>query len=106
MLENRSFDHVLGWLATDEAFIEEGRRRYGRDFKIEGSTAERYRTVNDELIATGNTLDCSERRRRPFARLQLRGSGHSWDQGRAQRDRGFLGRGTGNDDVRGLVLRR
>ena len=29
MMENRSFDHYLGWLGTDGAYLDEGRRRWG-----------------------------------------------------------------------------
>ena len=29
MMENRSFDHYLGWLAADEAYLEAGRSAYG-----------------------------------------------------------------------------
>ncbi len=97
MLENRSFDHVLGWLATDEAFLEEGRQHYGGDFKVIGSTAERYRTVDDEVISTGNALDVLGTQANALRGCSFEDPGHSWDNGRAQRDRGFLGRGTGND---------
>src|SRR5512133_1027227 len=31
-MENRSFDHYFGQLATDQQYLEEGRRRYGKDF--------------------------------------------------------------------------
>lgn len=39
MMENRSVDHHLGWLATDEAYLEDGRRRYGHRFHIDAEAA-------------------------------------------------------------------
>src|SRR5829696_7660579 len=37
MMENRSFDHWLGWLAEDHDYLEAGRRRYGRRFSVDGN---------------------------------------------------------------------
>ena len=96
MLENRSFDHILGWLSSDEAFLEQGRRRFGRDFKITGSIHEQYTTPEGEEVATGNALNLGTQTNALRGGTYL-GPGHGWDQGRAQRDLGFLGRGTGND---------
>ena len=39
MMENRSFDHWLGWLADDEAYLEAGRPGYGADFTVDGPAA-------------------------------------------------------------------
>jgi phospholipase C len=36
MMENRSFDHYVGWLADDLSYLEEGRRRYGNAFRVNG----------------------------------------------------------------------
>ncbi|MGZ6976253.1 MAG: alkaline phosphatase family protein, partial [Acidimicrobiia bacterium] len=36
MMENRSFDHWLGWLAEDSAYLEAGRSRYGKSFSVDG----------------------------------------------------------------------
>src|ERR1700749_2123870 len=30
MMENRSFDHYLGWLGADEHYLQRGRSRYGK----------------------------------------------------------------------------
>src|SRR5215471_6052036 len=35
-MENRSFDHYFGHLATDQAYVEEGRRAHGKDFALDG----------------------------------------------------------------------
>src|SRR5689334_9184145 len=35
MMENRSFDHYLGWLGDDHAYREAGRRLYGKKFRID-----------------------------------------------------------------------
>jgi phospholipase C len=97
MLENRSFDHVLGWLATDETYLDEGRRRYGRDFRIKGSTDVQYRTPDGDDVTTGNALEVLGSRIDALRGCTYQDPGHSRDQGRAQRDLGFLGARTGND---------
>src|SRR5690349_5599224 len=38
MMENRSFDSYLGWLARDETYLEQGRSHYGAKFAIDGSS--------------------------------------------------------------------
>ena len=40
MMENRSFDHFLGWLASDETFLENGRSRYGELFRVHGDAGQ------------------------------------------------------------------
>ena len=42
MMENRSFDHYLGWLADDEQYLEAGKRRYGNGFQVLGKNNMRY----------------------------------------------------------------
>src|SRR6185503_18907092 len=42
MMENRSFDHYLGWLGTDEAYREAGRARYSR-FRVKADNSRVYR---------------------------------------------------------------
>src|SRR5689334_10903452 len=42
MLENRSFDHYFGWLAGDERYMEAGRRRYGKDFRVDANHRASY----------------------------------------------------------------
>ena len=39
MMENRSFDHYLGWLGDDEAYLEAGRSRYGPAFRVDATTS-------------------------------------------------------------------
>ena len=51
MMENRSFDHYLGWLGTDETYREAGRSRYGRRFRVDGETI--YRATRFEVAAHG-----------------------------------------------------
>ena len=89
MMENRSFDHWLGWLADDQAWLDRGRKRYGRSFSIAG---DQTRTFPDpvtgspvstaylpELLAAGN----------PWRGCDHPDPGHSWTAGRAERDQGF-----------------
>src|SRR4029450_9421297 len=42
VMETRSFDHYLGWLAADEDYLETGRSLWGRRFAVDGSTDETY----------------------------------------------------------------
>lgn len=97
MMENRSFDHWLGWLADDQAWLDRGRKRYGRSFSIAG---DQTRTFPDpvtgspvgtahlpELLAAGN----------PWRGCDHPDPGHSWTAGRAERDQGFLATASGND---------
>src|SRR6476659_1872775 len=36
MMENRSFDHYLGWLGSDEQYLEAGKSRWGSTFTVDG----------------------------------------------------------------------
>jgi phospholipase C len=42
MMENRSFDHLLGWAGTDAAYLDAGRQRYGADFTLDGNQAQTF----------------------------------------------------------------
>ena len=35
MMENRSFDHWLGWLGNDQAYLANGASLYGKYFRVE-----------------------------------------------------------------------
>jgi phospholipase C len=96
MMENRSFDHYLGWLGEDEQYLEEGRRQYGRDFHIDARVRQRYRNPFGIPVETRQTLDLGDDPS-PFRGCKHRDPGHNWIKGRVQRDRGFLAAGTGND---------
>lgn len=97
MMENRSFDHYLGWLATDEGYLERGRRNYGAGFGIDGAQQQTYRTADgrmvDTISMTGGTSELGWRG------CGFEDPGHSWTSGRAQRDGGFLAEGSGNDEL-------
>src|SRR4029450_10517185 len=60
MMENRSLDHYLGWLGTDEAYLDEGRLRWGSRFRVEASTDETYTRPDGTSVPTypllGGTL--------------------------------------------------
>ena len=96
MMENRSFDHLLGWLAEDHGYLEEGKRRHGADFHVIGSTDERYRTPDGKGHPTRNVLALETAD--PLRGCSYGVPGHSWKNGRVQRDKGFLAKGSGNDD--------
>jgi phospholipase C len=98
MMENRSIDHYLGWLATDESFLELGRSRYGADFAFDG--VQRQSFVD---AATGLPVETYDIVAHGGQENAYRGCGHSdpghgWSAGRAQRNGGFLAAGSGNDE--------
>jgi phospholipase C len=97
MMENRSFDHYLGWLATDASYLDAGRERYGTGFTVEGRIDLAYPDpVTDELVAT---YHLPERigQQDPWRGCGHPDPGHGPVQGRAQRDGGFLAADSGND---------
>src|SRR5262249_33525026 len=96
MMENRSFDHYLGWLGNDEGYLDEGRRRYGKGFHVNGRVHESYRDPFGTEIPTRHTLNLPDDAN-PYRGCDHLGPGHSCDAGRAQRDFGFLAAGTDND---------
>jgi phospholipase C len=96
MMENRSFDHYLGWLASDEDYLDTGRSLWGRRFAVNGSTDENYRSPDGGVVSTFPLLVAGEDN--PWRGCGHPDPGHGWDAGRAQRDGGFLATGSGNDE--------
>ena len=96
MMENRSFDHYFGSFAKDEAYLDEGRRRHGKDFSIDGRTDIIYtdafgkKVQSRHVRALGNEPN-------PLRGCLHNDPGHGWGPARIQRDQGFLAEGTGND---------
>lgn len=97
MMENRSFDHYLGWLANDETYLEAGRSRYGRRFRIDADNSRAYSAPNGEVVPTFH-LGTTPEFENPYRGCGFRDPGHGWNAGRVQRDRGFLAQGSGNDE--------
>src|SRR5690349_6036703 len=52
MQENRSFDHYLGWMADDEKYVERGKRRYGKGFKIDGKVRQSFAAPDGTVVKT------------------------------------------------------
>lgn len=96
MMENRSFDHWLGWLSTDEAWLEQGRSRYGADFGVVAGLEQTYTDPSGRDVATGHMLDVLAGGN-PWRGCGHPDPGHGWDHGRVQRDLGFLADGSRND---------
>ena len=96
MMENRSFDHLLGWTGTDGDYLEAGRSRYGNGFTIDGRQDLTYRDPQGQEVAT-YWLPGATGQQFPYQGCGEGIPGHGWNAGRAQRARGFLGRGSGND---------
>jgi phospholipase C len=97
MMENRSFDHYLGWLATDENYLEQGRSRYGSGFSVDGDNNQIFRNPQGTEIATYH-LPTKPGEDNPYRGCGHPDPGHGWNAGRAQRDGGFLAPGSGNDE--------
>lgn len=96
MMENRSFDHYFGWLSGDQQYLEAGRRRYGRDFTVAANNRQAYVAPDGRRHATHH-LAGQQAVNDPTRGCGHPDPGHGWDEGRLQRDRGFLAHGTGND---------
>ena len=95
MMENRSFDHWLGWLRDDAGYHDRGRRNYGADFSIDAAPDQIYLDPNGNPVSTfsmaGGTSPVG------YRGCGFADPGHSWVSGRAQRDGGFLADGSDND---------
>jgi phospholipase C len=97
MMENRSFDHYLGWLGTDEQYLEAGRRRYGRDFKISATTDMHYPNRDGEQVSTYSLVGAPSEPN-PWRGCNHPNPGHGWFAGRAELNNGFLAPTSGNDE--------
>lgn len=96
MMENRSFDHYLGWLGSDEEYLEQGRRRWGKGFRVNASTRETYQRPDGSRVDSFPLLGAGQSN--PWRGCGHPDPGHGWDAGRRQRDGGFLAAGSGNDE--------
>jgi phospholipase C len=96
MMENRSFDHFLGWLGTDQAYLEAGRSRWGEHFTVAARQHLRYRDPTGRWIATEQLTRPED----PDPSRVCTGPmpGHDWNAGRVQRDHGFLAAGSHNEE--------
>jgi phospholipase C len=97
-MENRSFDHYLGWLATDEQYLEAGRRRYGRRFAVDGVTDLDYQRPDGSIASTFHLPDWEDTTNAYRGCGGHPDPGHGRGTGLRQRDGGFVADGTGNDD--------
>jgi phospholipase C len=95
MMENRSFDHLLGWAGTDAAYLDAGRRRYGADFHLDGNQTQTFVDAHGQEVAT-HWLPGTPGEQYPYQGCGENIPGHGWYAGRVQRDKGFLAKGTGN----------
>jgi len=96
MMENRSFDHYLGYLADDRSYLHNGRRRWGRDFHLNGMQDQSFIDPDGNLVSTAH-LSEQVGQTNPWRGCGFEDPGHGWNSGRVQRDSGFLAAGSGND---------
>jgi phospholipase C len=96
-MENRSFDHLVGWLATDDGYLELGRRRHGGRFRVDGRQDLHYRDPEGRTFAT-SLLTTNPLEPDPWRGCTHPIPGHGWNSGRAQLAHGFLGENSGNDE--------
>ncbi len=96
MMENRSFDHWLGWLGGDEAWLEQGRSRYGGDFGVTANLTQSFTDPSGQDVATAHMLEVLSGGN-PWRGCGHPDPGHGWEHGRVQRDQGFLADGSRND---------
>jgi phospholipase C len=93
MMENRSFDHFLGWLGDDSEYLETGRRRHGRDFSVNARVRQTFIDPSGTRVPT-RSAGSLEPEKRESRGCTFSDPGHSWDLARVQRDRGFLAAGS------------
>jgi len=96
MMENRSFDSYFGWLARDETYLEQGRSNYGAKFAIDGSSFQQFSGPDGRPVKTFRRVLRDEPQR--WRGCEHPDPGHGWDEGRAERDHGFLAPGSDNDE--------
>ncbi len=96
MMENRSFDHWLGWLGADQAYVDHGRSKYGPLFIVDANNHQTYQGPNGpestHHMVGWNYLS------NPYRGCDQSDPNHGWTAGRAQRDLGFVDP-TANDDL-------
>ncbi len=96
MMENRSFDHYLGWLGSDEKYLDAGRSRWGSKFKVDGKIDLTYVDGDGKRHRTHH-LTRGGAEPHPFRGCGHPIPGHGWYAGRVELADGFLAAGTGND---------
>jgi phospholipase C len=96
MMENRSFDSYLGWLARDENYLETGKSRHGGAFAVNGKSQQSFAAPDGRQVATARRVLSDDDD--VWRACGHPDPGHGWDKGRAERDHGFLAEGSGNDE--------
>ena len=96
-MENRSFDHWLGWLAGDQDYLSTGRSLYGAEFAVDGVQQQSFPGPGGAMVPTTYMLD-QPGQTNPYQGCGHRDPNHTWNGGRLERDLGFLAPGTRNDE--------
>jgi phospholipase C len=96
MMENRSFDSYFGWLPRDQAYMEQGKSKYGGSFTVNGNSFQEFPAANGGRVKTARRVLAQESN--PWRGCGHPDPGHGWDKARAERDGGFLAKESGNDE--------
>jgi phospholipase C len=96
MMENRSFDHYLGWLGADEHYLEAGRSRWGSKFTVDAKTDMVYVDALGRRHRTHHLVRGAAEPN-PYRGCGHPIPGHGWTSGRIELTQGFMAEGTGND---------
>ena len=90
MMENRSFDHYLGWLGDDEVYLDAGRRRYGSSFFVDGVVHQSFPDGLGQVVPT-RPADSFDPEKVETRGCSFQDPGHTWDAARVQRELGVPG---------------
>ena len=102
MMENRSFDHYLGWLGADQTYLDAGRSRYGKYFGINANNQQTYTGPLGEAESTHHMIGW-DYLSNPYRGCDQSDPNHGWTAGRAQR--GGVARGALLPGAPGAILR-
>jgi phospholipase C len=80
MMENRSFDHSLGWLGHDDVYLDAGRRRYGASFFVDGLVDQWFPDALGQPVAT-HPAEATDPEKVETRGCSFKDPGHTWTTG-------------------------
>ena len=104
MMENRSFDSYLGWLARDQRYLDRGRSLYGGTFFVNGKSFQQFHAPDGTMVPTNRRVLYPDAD--PWRACGHPDPGHGWNSG-ARGARRWLPRARQQQRrVRARLLRR